>query len=89
MSDWHDFVSDDATPHGKRLLLITQPGGSWDGAQADVYDVVVGYWNKHTGAFVQAVAPSDTATGRTLIVHKWRELPELPKLTLRDMVGLN
>jgi hypothetical protein len=25
MSDWHDFVSNDATPHGKRLLLITQP----------------------------------------------------------------
>jgi hypothetical protein len=25
MSDWHDFVSNDAIPQGKRLLMITQP----------------------------------------------------------------
>lgn len=87
MSDWNDFVSNDATPHDRRLLLISQPD-TYDAATKDIYDVVVGYWNKHTGAFVQAVAPSDTATGRTLKVYKWRELPELPKLTLRDMVGL-
>jgi hypothetical protein len=54
-----------------------------------IYDVVVGYWNKHSRAFVQAVAPSDKATGRTLRVHKWRHLPELPDLTWRDLVGLN
>jgi hypothetical protein len=88
MSDWNDFISNDATPHGRRLLLITQPD-TFDAAQEDIFDVVVGYWNKHTGAFVQAVAPSDKATGRTLRVHKWRHLPELPDLTLRDMVGLN
>jgi hypothetical protein len=88
MSDWNDFVSNEATPHGKRLLLITQPD-TFDAAQEHIYDVVVGYWNKHTGAFVQAVAPSDKATGRTLRVHKWRDLPELPNLTWRDLVGLD
>jgi hypothetical protein len=84
MSDWNDFISNDATPHNRRLLLITQPD-TFDAAQEHIYDVVVGYWNELTGAFVQAVAPSDKATGRTLRVHKWRDLPELPKLTLRDL----
>jgi hypothetical protein len=85
---WNDFVSNDATPHGCRLLLITQPD-TFDATQEHIYDVVVGYWNKRSKAFVQAVAPSDKATGRTLRVHKWRRLPELPDLTLRDMVGLD
>jgi hypothetical protein len=57
MSDWHDFVSNDATPHGKRLLLITQPN-PFDGAQEHVYDIVVGYWNKHSEAFVPADTPA-------------------------------
>jgi hypothetical protein len=88
MSDWHDFVSNDATPHDRRLLLITQPN-PFDAAQENIYDVVVGYWNRHSGAFVPADTPASETTGRTLRVYKWRDLPELPKLTLRDMVGLD
>jgi hypothetical protein len=88
MSDWKDFISNDATLHDRRLLLITQPD-TFDAAQEHIYDVVVGYWNKYSKAFVQAVAPSDKATGRTLRVHKWRDLPELPDLTWRNLVGLN
>jgi hypothetical protein len=88
MSDWNDFVSNDATPHGKRLLLITQPD-IFDAAQAHVYDIVVGYWNKHSEAFVPADTPASKTTGRTLPVHKWRHLPELPDLTLRGLVGLD
>jgi hypothetical protein len=88
MPHWNDFKGNDAIPHNRRLLLITQPD-TYDGSQKDIYDVVVGYWNKHTGAFVQAVAPSDKAIGRTLHVHKWQELPDLPNLTLRALVGLD
>jgi hypothetical protein len=47
MSDWNDFISNDATPHDRRLLLITQPD-TFDAAQKHIYDVVVGYWNKHS-----------------------------------------
>lgn len=89
MPGWNDFKGNNATPHDRRLLLITQPD-TFDAAQKHIYDVVVGYWNKHSGAFVQAVAPSDKATGRTLRVHKWRDLPEMPPdLTWRDLVGLD
>lgn len=85
---WNDFISNDATPHGRRLLLITQPD-TFDASQAHIYDVVIGYWNKHSDAFVPADTPASHTTGRKLRVHKWRELPDLPNLALRDMVGLN
>jgi hypothetical protein len=88
MSDWKDFISNDATLHGRRLLLITQPD-TLDAAQEHIYDVVVGYWNKHSRAFVPADTPASKTTGRTLRVSKWRNLAELPDLTFRDMVGLD
>lgn len=88
MSGWNDFVSNDAMPHNRRLLLITQPD-TFDAAQEHIYDVVVGYWNKHSRAFVPADTPASQTTGRTLRVHKWRHVPELPDLILRDLVGLN
>jgi hypothetical protein len=88
MADWNDFVSNDATPHGKRLLLITQPD-TFDAAQEHVHGVVVGYWKRHSGAFVPADTSASKTTGRTLRVCRWQELPDLPDLTLRDMVGLN
>ena len=33
MPHWNDFISNDATPHDRRLLLITQPD-IFDAAQA-------------------------------------------------------
>jgi hypothetical protein len=39
MSDWKDFISNDATPDGRLLLLISQPD-TFDAAQEHIYDVV-------------------------------------------------
>jgi hypothetical protein len=87
MSQWNDFKGDEATPHDRRLLLITQPQ-TFDAAEEHIYDVVVGYWNASSRAFVAAYGPSNPRNGQTLRVFKWAYLPELPAVTLRDQVGL-
>jgi hypothetical protein len=63
MPDWNDFISNDATPHGRRLLSITQPD-KFDGAAKDIFDILVGYWNEKSNAFVAADSPSTPANGQ-------------------------
>jgi hypothetical protein len=82
MPIWNDFKGDDPALHGRRLLLIAQPQ-TYDGAQADVYDMLIGYWHKNKRAFVAADSPATPETGQTLRVSKWAELPDHSFVTLR------
>jgi hypothetical protein len=59
--------------HGRRLLLIAQPQ-THDAVQADVYDMLIGYWHKNKRAFVAADSLATPETGQTLRVYKWAEL---------------
>jgi hypothetical protein len=61
MSNWHDIKGDNPAPHGRLLLLLTQPQ-TYDGAEPDIYDILVGYWHKKTMEFVPAFNPT---TGRS------------------------
>jgi hypothetical protein len=45
MSNWHDIKGDNPAPHGRLLLLLTQPQ-TFDGAEPDIYDILVGYRHK-------------------------------------------
>ena len=88
MSDWHDFISDDATPHDRRILLITQPD-KFDATEEHIYDILIGYWNENSRAFVAADSPSTPANGQILRVFKWAELTNLPNFAWRSQVGLS
>jgi hypothetical protein len=72
MSGWNEF--DSSIPKDRRLLLITQPD-KFDAAD-DYYDVVVGYWNDKSKAFVPADSPASKVTGATLRVFKWQNFPK-------------
>jgi hypothetical protein len=82
MHIWNDVKGDDPALHGRRLLLITQPQ-MYDAAQADIYDIVVGYWHKGKRAFVAADSPATCENGQTLRAYKWAELPDHLFVTLR------
>jgi hypothetical protein len=84
---WNEFKSNDATPKDRRLLLMTQPQ-MFDGTEEHIYDILVGYWNAKSWAFVAADSPATPATGQTLRVFKWAELPDHSDVTLRSQVGL-
>jgi hypothetical protein len=84
--EWHIF--DQNTPRDRRLLLITQPTGTFDIQEQDIFDVVVGYWNGFRGGFVTANEPNDRSTGATLSVRYWANLPDLPSVQLRRLDGL-
>jgi hypothetical protein len=83
---WREDIAN--APHDRRLLLITQPQ-MFDAADEHVYDVLVGYWNAKSRAFVAADSPATPANGQTLRVYKWAELPNHSGVALRSQVGLN
>jgi hypothetical protein len=87
MPHWNDFKGNDPTPHDRLLLLITQPQ-LFDAAEAHIYDILVGYWNSNSRAFVAASSPSTAANGRIVRVFKWADLPDHSDVTLRCQVGL-
>jgi hypothetical protein len=64
---WNEFKGNDATPHDRRLLLIAQPR-LFDATEEHVYDVLVGYRNAKSRAFVAADCPATPANGQTLRV---------------------
>ena len=86
---WNEFKGDDATPKDRRLLLITQPTGSYDSLGKDTYDLVVGHWDKFRGGF--AVAEESNITVKTNVkVFYWAELredelPLTPPMKLRNI----
>ena len=87
---WNKFLSDDRTPKDRRLLLITQPSGTFDIGQKDIYDVVVGHWDKYRGGFSIAEEPNITVTTSLKVLY-WAdmlELPLTPPMKLRDIPGL-
>jgi hypothetical protein len=84
---WNEFKSNDATPKDRRLLLMTQPQ-MFDGTEEHIYDILVGYWNAKSWAFVAAGSPATPATGQTLRVFKCAELPDHSGVALRSQVGL-
>jgi hypothetical protein len=85
---WNDFKGEDETPKNRRLLLITQPQ-MFDATEEHAYDILVGYWNANSRAFVAADSPATPANGQILRVHKWAELPDHSDVTLRSQVGLS
>jgi hypothetical protein len=91
MSLWNEFKGDDSTPKDRRLLLITQPSGTFDILENDIYDVVVGHWDKHRGGFSIAEEPNIKVES-TLKVRYWAELPGdmplIPPMRLRIIRGL-
>jgi len=48
---WNEFKGDDVTPKDGRLLLITQPSGTFDILEKDTYDVVVRHWTSIAEGF--------------------------------------
>jgi hypothetical protein len=66
---WNDFKSDDPALRGRRLLLITQPQ-MHDGAQADIYDILVGYWHQKKRKFVAADSPATPAPDELWALHE-------------------
>jgi hypothetical protein len=86
MTDWNDFVSNDATPQDRRLLLITKASTKFDAATEHIHDVVVGYWNARYETWVPAESGGNL-TSKTLRVVKWAALPETD-LTLSSLVDL-
>jgi hypothetical protein len=76
-----------ATPHGRLLLLISQPE-KYDAAQADIYDISVGYWHKKKMEFVLADNPATAASSEILRVFKWAELPDHSFVKLRSQVHI-
>jgi hypothetical protein len=87
MPIWNEFKGNDSTPKDRRLLLIAQPQ-MFDATEEHVYDVLVGYWNAKSWAFVAADSPATPANGQTLRVYKWAELPDHSGVALRSQVGL-
>jgi hypothetical protein len=77
MPIWNDVKGDNTALHGRRLLLIAQPR-TCDATEADIHDIVVGYWHKGKRAFVAA-----DENGQTLRAYKWAELPDHSFVTLR------
>jgi hypothetical protein len=75
MSNWHDVKGDNPVPHGRRLLLLAQPQ-TYDAAQVDIFDVLVGYWHTNKREFVAADSPATPESGQILRVSKWAELPD-------------
>jgi hypothetical protein len=62
---WNEFKGNDVTPHDRRLLLIAQPQ-MLDATDEHVYDLLVGYWNAKSRAFVAAASPATPANARSL-----------------------
>jgi hypothetical protein len=51
--NWQKVRRETDIPKDRRLLLIGQPTNvTPDGGLLDTYDVVVGHWNRHRGAFM-------------------------------------
>jgi hypothetical protein len=90
MSDWNDFISNDATPHDRLLLLLTRPQ-MLDAAAEHIHDILVGYWHAKEMAFVAASTPSTTGIGqgKKVRVFKWAELPDHSDVILRSQVHLS
>jgi hypothetical protein len=86
--DWNEFKNDGTTPKDRRLLLITQPSGTPDGLEKDVYDIVVGHWSSHHGGFVQIIAPHERPPSSTLRVMRWADFDTPADLKLRPVDGL-
>ncbi|KJC35656.1 hypothetical protein UP09_31010 [Bradyrhizobium sp. LTSP885] len=86
--NWQKFEDDDRTPKDQRLVLITQPSGTPDGAALDTHDIVVGHWNKHVWGFVIADEPNQTPSGAKLVVRYWATLTDLPPVQLRHLDGM-
>jgi hypothetical protein len=88
MPHWNVFKANDATPQDRLLLLMAQPQ-MFDATEERIYDVLVGYWNEKSRAFVPVNSPAAPANGQTLRVHKWAELPDHSDVILRPQVGLS
>jgi hypothetical protein len=92
MTIWNEFRNNDSTPKDRRLLLITQPSGPFDFQEKDVYDVVVGHWDKFRGGFAIAEEPNITVS-TNLKVYYWadlaeKEMPLKPPMRLRTIRAL-
>jgi hypothetical protein len=85
--NWRKVWNEAYIPRDRRLLLIAKPTNvTPDGGLLDSYDVVVGYWNRHRGAFVPAHIPLQSYDQPILKVTYWAELPVPEGIKLRSIL---
>jgi hypothetical protein len=87
MSDWHDIRGAKPAPHGRLLLLLTQPD-KFDNTDKDIYDITVGYWHKEKKQFVPAFNPATGQSSQTVRAFKWADLPDHLFVKLRSQDGI-
>jgi hypothetical protein len=84
--NWQKVRRETDIPKDRRLLLIGQPTNvTPDGGLLDTYDVVVGHWNRHRGAFMPVHLDFQSYERPILNVTHWAELTVPRGVQLRDI----
>jgi|HubBroStandDraft_6_1064221.scaffolds.fasta_scaffold1317480_1 hypothetical protein len=82
--DWHKVTTENEIPKDCRLLLIGKSMNlPADALEMDIYDLVVGHWNKFVEAFVPVELPGQGGLPGKLRVTHWASIPTPAGVKLR------